>query len=221
MFDILLVWKLHTVSMVVKGQTPRARRGEATREALLAAGRDLFGTCGYAETSLDAVVAAAGVTKGALYHHFSGKQELFEAVFEQVKRELSAQIARALQAYRRDPGPEDPWNGIVEACRTYIEIHTDPAVERIVLRDARAVLSPDAWRRVDREWGAVMFRGTFRRAVNRGVMVRLPLNTLAMIVTGALAEACLLVAEAEDPEAARTETLSVVVKLLEGLRTTV
>ena len=161
------------------------------------------------------------MTKGALYHHFSGKKELFEAVFEQVKRELSTQIASALQTFRRDPHPEDPWDGIVAACRTYIEIHTDPAVERIVLRDARAVLSPDAWRRVDSEWGAVMFRGTFRQGMNRGVFVPLPLNTLAMIVTGALAEACLLVAEAKDPEAARTETLSVVLQLLQGLRTAI
>ena len=88
-----------------------------------------------------------------------------------------------------------------------------------MLRDARAVLSPDAWRRVDGEWGAVMFRGTFRQGMNRRVFLPLPLNTLAMIVTGALAEACLLVADAEDQEAARTETLSVVLQLLEGLRT--
>ncbi len=73
-FDILLVWRLHTKSMVVKGHRPRAQQSEATREALLAAGRDLFGTRGYTETSLDAIVAEAGVTKGALYHHFSGKK---------------------------------------------------------------------------------------------------------------------------------------------------
>jgi AcrR family transcriptional regulator len=197
--------------MVVKVNQRTPEQGEATQEALIAAARDLFGTRGYAETSLDAIVAAAGVTKGALYHHFSGKEQLFAAVFEQVKRELSSQIAPALQT-------RNPWTGIVAACRTYIAIHTDPAVERIVLRDARAVLDPDAWRRVDSQWGAVMFRGAFRRAMNRGVFSRLPLNTLAMIVTGALAEACLLVADAEDPEAARSEALAVVVRLLEGLR---
>jgi AcrR family transcriptional regulator len=197
--------------MVVKSNQRRAQQGEATREALIAAARNLFGTRGYAETSLDAIVATAGVTKGALYHHFSGKEELFGAVFERVKRELSAQIAPALQT-------PDPWTGIVDACRTYIEIHTDPAVERIVLFDARAVLSPDTWRRVDGQWGAVMFRGAFRLAINRGVFVPLPLNTLAMIVTGALAEGCLLVADAEDPDAARAEALSVVVQLLQGLR---
>jgi AcrR family transcriptional regulator len=197
--------------MVVKVNQRTPEQGAATQEALISAGRQLFGTRGYGETSLDAIVAAAGVTKGALYHHFSGKQQVFAAVFEQVKRDLSSQLAPVLQT-------QDPWMGIVAACRTYIEIHTDPAVERIVLRDARAVLNPDAWRRVDSQWGAVMFRGAFRRAMNRGVFARLPLNTLAMIVTGALAEACLLVADAENPETARTEALAVVVRLLEGLR---
>jgi AcrR family transcriptional regulator len=208
--------------MAVKTSELKVRQGEATREALIGAARHLFGTRGYADTSLDAIVATAGVTKGALYHHFLGKKELFEAVFEQVKRELSSQIASALQSYRNASRPgapsDDPWTGIVAACRTYIEIHTDPAVERIVLLDARAVLSPDAWRRVDGQWGAVMFRGAFRRAINRGVFVSLPLKPLAMIVTGALAEACLLVADAEDPEAAREEALAVVLQLLEGLR---
>ena len=197
--------------MIVKQSSSQAVQRAATRDALISAARGLFGTRGYAETSLDAIVAAAGVTKGALYHHFAGKEELFGLVFEQVKRELSSQLAAVL------PDP-DPWTGIVEACRTYIEAHTDPAVKRIVLLDARAVLSSDAWRRVDGEWGAVMFRGAFRRAINRGIFVPLPLNTLAMIVTGALAEACLLVADAEDPDAARGEALTVVVQLLQGLR---
>lgn len=197
--------------MDVKASPLTGVQGEATRVALISAARGHFGTRGYSETSLDAVAATAGVTKGALYHHFSGKEELFALVFEAVKRELSSHLAAAL----RD---SDPWTGIVAACRTYIEAHTDPAVKRIVLLDARAVLSPDAWRRVDGQWGAVMFRGAFRRAMNRGIFVRLPLNTLAMIVTGALAEACLLVADAQDPDSARAEALTVVVQLLQGLR---
>jgi AcrR family transcriptional regulator len=195
--------------MAVKVNT-KAIQAEATREALVAAARGLFGTRGYSETSLDAIAAKAAVTKGALYHHFSGKEELFGLVFEQVKRELSSKLTAVL------PDP-DPWTGIVAACRTYIETHTDPAVKRIVLLDARAVLSPEAWRRVEGEWGAVMFRGAFRRAMNRRIFVQLPLNTLAMVVTGALSEACLLVADAEDPDAAREDALSVVVQLLQGL----
>lgn len=191
----------------------RRASGEATRDALISAARELFGTRGYSETSLDAIAAAADVTKGALYHHFSGKEELFRLVFESVKRELSSHLVAVLL-------DADPWMGIVAACRTYIETHTDPAVMRIVLLDARAVLRSEAWRSVDGQWGAVMFRGAFRRAVNRGIVMPLPLNTLAMIVTGALAEACLFVADADDPDAMRDEALGVVVQLLQGLRLT-
>jgi AcrR family transcriptional regulator len=199
--------------MVVKSRSLKVVQGDATRQALVQTARQLFGSRGYAETSLDAIVAAAGVTKGALYHHFTGKQELFQVVFEEVKRDLSGQLTSVL------PDP-DSWTGIIKGCRLYIETHTDPAVQRIVLLDARAVLSHDAWRRVDSQWGAVMFRGAFRGAMNRGVIVRLPLNTLAMTVTGALSEACLLVANAADPDAARTEAFMVVEQLLQGLRRT-
>jgi AcrR family transcriptional regulator len=199
--------------MEVNARSLKVVQGEATREALVAAARSLFGAQGYAESSLDAIAAAAGVTKGALYHHFSGKEELFLVVFEEVKRELSSRLTAVL------PDP-DLWQGILAGCRTYIEAHTDPAVQRIVLLDARSVLSHEAWRRVDSEWGAVMFRGAFRGAVNRGIILPLPLNTLAMIVTGALAEACLLVANADDPDSARAESLAVIEQLLHGLRAT-
>ena len=197
--------------MSVKSLSRKVLQAEATRESLEITARRLFGSQGYAETSLDAIAAEAGVTKGAVYHHFSDKEELFRRVFQTVKRELSSELARVL------PDP-DPWTGILSACQRYLEIHTDPAVQRIVLLDARSVLSLDAWREVDSEWGAVMFRGAFRRAMNRGVMVPLPLNVLAMVVTGALMEACLIVANAKDPGAARVEALTVVEQLLEGLR---
>jgi AcrR family transcriptional regulator len=197
--------------MEVKDVSLKVVQGEATRKALLAAARELFGTLGYAETSLDAIAGAAGVTKGAFYHHFSGKEQLFQLVFEDVKRELSSHLAPVLQS-------ADPWEGLVAACRTYIETHTDPAVQRIVLLDARSVLSHEAWRKVDSQWGAVFFRAAFRRAMNRGIIVPLPLNTLAMIVTGALAEACLVVANSDDPAAARGEALAVIELLLQGLR---
>jgi AcrR family transcriptional regulator len=197
--------------MEVKPISLKVAQGEATRDALLKAARELFGSNGYAETSLDAIAGAAGVTKGAVYHHFSGKEELFALVFEQVKRELSSHLAQVLQG-------ADPWESLVSACRTYVETHTDPAVQRIVLLDARSVLSHEDWRKVDSQWGAVIFRAAFRRAVSREIVVPLPLETLALIVTGALAEACLIVANSQDPAAARAEALSVIEQLLQGLR---
>jgi AcrR family transcriptional regulator len=197
--------------MQVNETSLKVVQGEATRDALVAAARESFGTRGYSETTLDGIAASAGVTKGALYHHFTGKEELFQLVFEQVKRELSSKLRIVL----RHP---DPWKRLVAACRTYIELHTDPAVQRIVLLDARSVLSHEAWRRVDSQWGAVMFRGAFRQAVNEGIVVDLPLNSLAMIITGALSEACLIVANADDPASARTAAFSVIEQLLQGLR---
>lgn len=196
--------------MEVKTRTAKELQGEETRTELVAAATGLFGERGYKATSLDAIAAEAGVTKGALYHHFSGKDDLFKAVYETVKRDLSVELTRVL------PHP-DPWTGLKEACRTYIESHTDPSVVRIVLLDARAVLNHDVWREVDRQWGAVMFRGAFRRAMNRGVMVQAPLNEVAMLLTGALAEACLLVANSDDPGRTKRETLVVVEHFLRGL----
>lgn len=94
---------------------------------------------------------AAGVTKGALYHHFGGKEQLFRVVFESVKRELSRVVAAA-------QWDRDPWIALLSGCRTFIEAHTDAGVQRIVLLDARAVLSWEAWHEVDSQYGTVILR---------------------------------------------------------------
>lgn len=195
--------------MAVK--TSREDQAVLTRRRLMETARRLFGERGYAETSLDEIVLAAGVTKGALYHHFEGKEHLFRTVFEEVKRELSRAVAAAQM-------PPQPWDSLVAGARTWIEVHTDPAVVRIVLLDARAVLSPEAWHSIDRQWGTVIVRSALRRAMNRGIIARAPLGPLARIVSGAYTEACLLVAESEDPERAREEAVAIIERMLRGLR---
>ena len=199
---------IHTTGTHVKSK--KVAQGEATRRALLVAARELFGAKGYAETSLDEIVHASGVTKGALYHHFSGKEKVFLAVFESVKQELSRVVAEAQM-------PPEPWESLLAGCRTFIEVHTDPAVQRIVLLDARSVLSWEAWHEVDSKWGTVILRSALRRATNHGIIRPEPLNYLASILSGALTEACMLVANAEDPGAARAEAIGVVERLLHGL----
>jgi len=115
-------------------RSPRKQaRSQATRAQLLAAARTLFGSRGYADTATDDVVRAAGVTRGALYHHFANKKALFRAVFEQIKQEQSEAICSALLS-------DDPWQALLAACQTMIDLNLDPAVQQIVLRDARAVL---------------------------------------------------------------------------------
>ena len=200
---------MHTEGTQVKSR--KVAQGEATRKALVDAARDLFGAQGYAETSLDQIVAAASVTKGALYHHFGGKEQLFGEVFRSVKQELSRVVAAA--QWR-----PDPWTALLAGCRTFIEAHTDPGVQRIVLLDGRAVLSWEAWHEVDREYGTVILRSALRRAINHGLIEPQPLNSLATLLSGALTEACMLVANADDPAAARREAVAIVERLLQGLR---
>jgi hypothetical protein len=106
----------------------------------------------------------------------------------------------------------------VSRCRAFIDAHTDPCVHRIVLLDARAVLSWEQWHEVESNHGIVLLRGYLRRAVHRGVIEAQPLHPLAMILSGALMSACMLVANAEDPAKANGEAMAIVERLLLGLR---
>lgn len=204
---------VHTFGMAVKTPAPRsARSGEDTRLALLGAARRQFGEHGYAATLTEDVVAAAGVTKGALYHHFGGKTELFAEVYEQVKREISDQVAEVFMG-------RDPWTSLVDGCARLIDAQLDPAVRRIVLNDARAVLGWDEVRRVETQHGGVALRGALRKAMVAGVIDRQPLRPLSLMLTGALSESVSYVADADDAVGARAEVDALVHRILEGLRT--
>ena len=200
--------------MEVKDQVKdlRLAQGEETRTALLTAARELFGADGYAATSLDGIAARAGVTKGALYHHFRGKADLFQAVYEQVQREVSDQVVTVFM----DP---DHWYSLTQGCQLMIDAQLDPAVRRIALHDARSVLGWDTVRGIEMRYGAVGIRGALRKAIRGGVIEPQPLRPLALLLAGAIAEACFYVADADDPVAARQEVGDLIVRLLEGLRT--
>jgi AcrR family transcriptional regulator len=189
----------------------KAAQGASTRAALLEAGRRLFGSRGFADTSLDDIVAAAGVTKGALYHHFAGKEALFQAVYEQVNREITESVAPSFME-------SDPWDALVAGCMATLDAHLDPAVRQIVLFDGRSVIGWEAAREIDARYGAIIVRGALRRSMNAGVIERQPLQPLAQMLNGALTEACLLIAAADDTDAARAEVGSVVERVLHGLR---
>ena len=203
------------MGMEVKHESAKDRRvaqGDATRAALLTAARRLFGSQGYAATSLDAVVAGAGVTKGALYHHFDGKEALFGAVFEQIEQEVSD---TAVAAFNRP----DSWEALLEGCGLWLDAHLDPEVQRIVLREARAVLGWEDVRTIENRFGAVALRGALRKAMHAGAVERQPLRPLSLMLLGALGEACQYIADAEDPAAARAEVAELIPRLLAGFRT--
>ncbi len=171
---------MHTKGTDVKGrQDRRVAQGDATRASLIKAARELFGQQGYVDTSIDEIVARAGVTKGAVYHHFDGKEDLFRAVFEQVHREVTDRAAAEFL------GP-DSWAALLNGCALWIDAHLDPSVRRIALQDARAVLGWDDVRGIENRFGAVALRGALRKAMHAGVLEAGPLRPLALLLMGAL-----------------------------------
>jgi AcrR family transcriptional regulator len=176
------------------------------------AGLELFAERGYAEVGTEEIVARARVTRGALYHHFADKRDLFRAVHERVERELVERIAA------RIGGIEDPWELMVAGTRAFLDACDDPAVKRIALTDAPAVLGWEEWREVDARYGLGLTRAALAGAIEAGALRDLPLEPTAHLLVAALAEAAFFVANAEDPAAAREQVEAALLELLEGLR---
>src|SRR5215213_10643572 len=185
----------------------RPERGEATRDALLAAARALFAEHGYAGVGTEEVVRRAGVTRGALYHHFRDKQDLFRAVYEQTEYEIVASIGA------RMAGIADPMELLVEGVRAFLDACEDPTLMRIGLRDAPGVLGWEEWREIGNRHGLGLVTGGLRAAMDAGQIAPADVRTLAHLLLSALAEAALLIASADDPRAERA-----LLRLLDGLR---
>jgi AcrR family transcriptional regulator len=192
----------------------QVERSDATRAALVAAARELFARDGYAGVGTEEIVRAAGVTRGALYHHFGGKEALLEAVYEQIEAEFLQRIGTLV-------GPQeetDPLGALATGAEAYIEASRDPEVHRIVLLDAPSVLGWERWREIGWRYAMGMTEAVLGAAIEAGQIPAQPLRPLAHVLLGALDEAALYVARAEDPEAARAEIAPVVRRLIEGLR---
>jgi len=187
-----------------------------TRQSLIAAARDAFGTNGFVATTVDEIVRSAGVTKGALYHHFADKDDLFHAVVEDVKADVTAVVGAAFLEAAVEP---DALDTVTRGCLAFIDAHRDPAVQRITILDARAVLDAEVRRALDARYEVAVIRGALRRAVRLGVINPQPLGPLAHMLAGALTEACALLAEADDDSPVREDVEVIVKRLLEGLRT--
>jgi AcrR family transcriptional regulator len=194
------------------GQRSQAERSQGTREALIAAARNLFGERGYAAVGTEEIVRAAGVTRGALYHHFRGKRELLEAVYEQVEGEITQRIADGALS------GSDPLEAMRAGAAEFLEHTLDPEVQRIVLLDAPAVLGWDRWREIAAGYGLGLIEASLQAAMDSGQIAKQPVKPLAHVLMGALDEAAMLVARAEDPDSARAEVGETLNSLLDGLR---
>jgi AcrR family transcriptional regulator len=182
----------------------RRVRGAATRERLLTAARRLFGERGYEATSIEAVLAASGVARGALYHHFPSKAELFDAVLADVLVEIAERSAAAAA------GSEDPLEGLRAGSHAWLAMALDPAIQRIALLDPTTAVGWARWREQDQAHSLGGLRATLLRLSEEGRVPAAQAELLAHVLLAALNEAALFVAFAEDqPAAADTARASV------------
>lgn len=191
----------------------QTERSETTRNALVDAARALFAKRGYAGVGTEEIVRAAGVTRGALYHHFDGKRDLFEAVYERIEVELAQRIA----AGALESGTVDPLRAMRAGAEMFLQACTEPDVQRVVLLDGPAVLGWDRWREIASEHGLGLIEATLQTAIDTGAIEPQPVRPLAHVLMGALDEAAMLVGRAEDPEAMRREVGRTLDSLIAGL----
>jgi AcrR family transcriptional regulator len=200
----------------MKDKRTQAERTAHTRAALVHAARPLFTTRGYAAVGTDELAEAAGVTRGALYHQFGGKEGLFVAVFEQAEQDVVRRLSEALAA-----APEDDLAAVFDgAVDAWLDICAEPEVHQIVLVEAPAVLGWERWREIGRRYGVGMVEAFVGSLIEAGALADQPARPLAHVVVGAFEEAALYAARADDQETARAEVRAALRALLDGLVTT-
>jgi AcrR family transcriptional regulator len=175
------------------------------------AARKLFTERGYDAVGTEEIVRAAGVTRGALYHHFGGKAELLEAVYERLEAESTERVARVVLG----SDLESPLEAMKAGIEAFLDECAEPELQRIALHDAPAVLGWDRWREIAAANGLGLIEASLTAAIDAGEIRPLPVRPMAHLLLGALDEAAMLVARAEGP-VARAEVTTVLVVLLDG-----
>ncbi|HET9140086.1 TetR/AcrR family transcriptional regulator [Actinophytocola sp.] len=175
----------------------RIERGRTTRERLIAAGIDLFGRLGYEATSIGAILEATGLARGAFYHHFASKAELFDAVLDRMIGHMAEQSAEAARRF------DDPVDTLRAGCSTWLDVALDPVAQRITIIEATAVVGWQRCRELDERHSLGRTRATLRRIARSGRIPAENVDMLAHMVCAAVAEAAMLIARAQDKRAAR------------------
>ena len=189
-----------------------------TRQALVGAARTLFTEQGYAATGTEEIVAAARVTRGALYHHFHDKTDLFRAVMEQIAREVAEHLIDAELSRPAAPSPADAWEEVRDGLRAFLDlcVVTDD-FQRIVLVEGPAVLGHEAWDQLVARHGSNLLSEWLSRAIEQGRIAPLPVEPLTRLLIAMISESSLYIARAADRPAARAAMGTVLDRLLHGL----
>ena len=196
--------------MSVPGRTKAAQR-EATIRRLLQVGREIFAAEGYAGAVTEEIARRAGVTRGALYHHFAGKEALFAAVLTAVQHDVAGRVAAAAD-------DTDPWAQLRAGCHAFLAASLDPTVQRIMLLDGPAVLGWENWRALDAEHSMRLLREGLEALIAQGLIAPQPVEALTHLLSGAMNEAALWIARSAQTEQALAEATAALDRLLDGLR---
>lgn len=194
----------------MESKRTQASRSAVTRAALIRASRPLFAERGYAAVGTDDIAQAAGVTRGALYHQFDGKNELFAAVFEEMEAEVATRIGAGLVG-------DDPLAALHDGIDGWLAACAEPEVHRIVLIEAPAALGWERWREVGRRHGLGLVEAVIESLVVAGVIAPQAVRPLAHVLVGALEEGALYAARAEDRDRAVAEVRAALVSIVDGL----
>jgi AcrR family transcriptional regulator len=191
----------------------RERQAEETRHLLISIARDLFTERGYAATSIEDIVQRAGVARGALYHHFSGKDALFRSVYETVQAEVATRVMAAAGL-----AMSEPWAAVRAGLSAFLDACLEPTFRRVVVLDSVAVLQQDAWDGGIEHIELPMLRTVLTPLVGAGLLPGVAVEPLVYVTLGGLYGAALFIARSPEPEVARGEVEAVIDTLIGGLR---
>nr|WP_157599638.1 TetR/AcrR family transcriptional regulator [Saccharomonospora xinjiangensis] len=193
----------------------RSRRddyAESTRTALIDSAVALFTERGYTGTSLDEIARRARVTKGALYHHFNGKQAVFEAAFDAVEADVKGRLEKILH------GDRPPWERALAGLREFISSCLDPAYQRIALHEAPVVMGWSRWRDAEDRYSLGLIKDALQDLIDAGDLVSVPVDITSRLLFGALSSAATEIAGSAEPERVGAEVEQVVIALLQQVR---
>src|SRR5919107_3767114 len=193
-----------------KSRRSQAERRATTRRALLDAAREMFAEKGYHGAAAEEIVRRAGVTRGALYHHYEDKKDLFRAVVDEMEGEIDEEIEAAERAQ-----PELP-EAVMAGYRAFVDAVLDPEMRRTFFLDGPSVLGWE-WREIDARHAVGKIEEGLEALIAEGFVEPQPVGPLARLINGTLLEAAFFVAASEDPEAARDEVWGAMERLVGGL----
>lgn len=194
--------KVRPMSKVgVTARRTQSERTARTRAALIAAARRLFGAEGFADVGAERIAREAGMTRGALYHQFSDKADLFAAVLDQVEAEIAQRVADSVAGF----DPDDSAGMLVAGAGAWLDASSEPDLQRIVLLDGPSVLGWDTWREISLRHTVGLVAALLQDGIDRGSLPAQPVQALTHVLVGAVDEAALYLARAGDPAAARAD----------------